>query len=45
MELLAKKSGFHEEELNEVLSFLAAKKYLTIKASAKESSFNINGSV
>lgn len=43
MELLAKKSGFNEEELNEILSLLAAKKYLTIKASAKEVQFNING--
>lgn len=43
LELLAKKTGFSEEELNEVLSTLAAKKYLTIKASAKEICFNING--
>lgn len=43
LDLLSKKSGFSEEELNEVLSVLTAKKYLTIKASAKEILFNING--
>lgn len=43
MDLLEKKTGFSEAELNEVLSVLIAKKYLTIKASAKEIYFNING--
>ena len=35
LDLLAKKCSLSEEELNEVLSVLAAKKYLSIKASAK----------
>jgi DNA replication protein len=43
LDLLAKKCSLSEEELNEVLSVLAAKKYLSIKASAKGISFNISG--
>lgn len=43
MDLLAKRSSLSEVELNEVLSVLTAKKYLTIKANTKEVRFDING--
>ncbi len=43
MDMLAKRSGMTEDELNEVLSVLMAKKYLSIKAASKAICFNIDG--
>lgn len=43
IELLAKKSGLSEDEINETLSVLSAKKYLKINASASKIIFSLNG--
>ena len=43
MAALSRKSGMSEQEVNEVISVLCAKKYLEIRASAKNVSFCLDG--
>ena len=43
LELLQKKSGLSKEEVDQQISILCAKKYLSIKASAKQIKFLLDG--